>query len=57
MMNDNCRKIESSIEELENSKAGIIEMISELYSISAEHTTSTQKAGEAIIEEENILKQ
>ena len=57
MMNDNCGKIESSVGELENSKAGIIEMISELSSISAEHTTSTQKAGEAIVEEENILKQ
>ncbi|MBR5577535.1 MAG: methyl-accepting chemotaxis protein [Lachnospiraceae bacterium] len=56
-MNDNCEKIESSVGELESSKEGIVEMISELSSISEEHALSTQKASTAIEEEENILKQ
>lgn len=55
-MNDNCKKIESSVEELENSKEVIVEMISELSAISIEHAASTQEAGAAVVEEEKILK-
>ena len=55
-MKDNYDKIDASVNELENSKQVILNMISELSTLSSEHTACTLETNASIKEGDNLLQ-